>query len=553
MGTLGQLSQSYLARLRGVSSSTWMLAAALIVIMLMGLFLVGLYAGRADMVPLPITLSGESHGKTVEFLKNQNLQYEDGGSVILVNRESRDQIVSQLSEASVITPDQIDFDRLINDERMFLTKGQQRTRTRVATQNVLARMISQMSNINTATVVISGDEDHIGIGRAFVPRTASVTVVPASGPLSPPAVDAIARMVAGSTSGLKATDVSVIDAGTGRAMAARPQDSMSLTRNMETKLATEKMALSRLEDALGYIPGIRISVNAVVESREIVRETTSYEDPKLGVTKEMLSESIRSEGGMGQEPGIRANAGLRVTMPMAQASAGGPRSSDSTERVDSVPAFGRSDQRVIDPGGYALEINASIGVPWSYYATLYRQRSGLGPTDPVGGADFDQLVEASLEAIEVQVLPLIDTGSSEGSQQGEVTVNVFEDVAVSTASSDPISSASWATAATPGIYSTGGLILLIVAALGMMFLMVRRVGQNVVTSTESMVAAEPGLLVDDVDVIGEVDDADVVLDGVEINNDEVRRKVMLDQIREAVQAHPEESASVLRRWTRTET
>ena len=124
MGTLGQLSQSYLTRLeRDVSSSTWMLAAALIVIMLMGLFLVGLYAGRADMVPLPITLSGESHGKTVEFLKNQNMEYQDGGNTILVNRDNRDQIVSQLSEASVITPDQIDFDRLINDERMFLTKG----------------------------------------------------------------------------------------------------------------------------------------------------------------------------------------------------------------------------------------------------------------------------------------------------------------------------------------------------------------------------------------------------------------------------------------------
>ena len=62
-----------------------------------------------------------------------------------------------------------------------------------------------------------------------------------------------------------------------------------------------------------------------------------------------------------------------------------------------------------------------------------------------------------------------------------------------------------------------------------------------------------GILAEDVDVIGEVDDADVVLDGIEIQNEEVRRKVMLDQIREAVQARPEESASVLRRWTRTET
>ena len=86
----------------------------------------------------------------------------------------------------------------------------------------------------------------------------------------------------------------------------------------------------------------------------------------------------------------------------------------------------------------------------------------------------------------------------------------------------------------------------------MMALMLRRVG--VVTHEARPVneAIGTGLLVEDVDVIGEVDDADVVLDGIEINNEEVRRRVMLDQIREAVQARPEESASVLRRWTRTE-
>ena len=82
--------------------------------------------------------------------------------------------------------------------------------------------------------------------------------------------------------------------------------------------------------------------------------------------------------------------------------------------------------------------------------------------------------------------------------------------------------------------------------------MLRRVG--VVTHEARPVneAIGTGLLVEDVDVIGEVDDADVVLDGIEINNEEVRRRVMLDQIREAVQSRPEESASVLRRWTRTE-
>ena len=554
MTNSGDTTRTYLDRLRGLSVPTRMLAGAVAVILAMGFFLVSLYAGRSTMVPLPVTLSSDAKVRTVAYLSSRNLDFEDTGSAILVKQDDRDQIVSQLNEAAVITPDQIDFDKMVNDERMFLTKGQQRTRTRVATQNVLARMISQMSQVRTATVVISGEDDHIGIGRAFIPRTASVTVVTESEPLNSEGVDAIARMVAGSIAGLKAESVSVIDARTGRAMAARSGDAMASTRNMETKLAAEKMAHSRLQESLGYIKGIRISVNAVVESREIVRETTSYEDPKLGVTQETLSESTRTTPMNGREPGIRANSGLRVTMPLPIAAQSGPASADTSERVESVPAFGRSDQRVIDPGGYALEINASIGIPRSYFVALQKQRSGSSSGQSPESDSMEKLMESTLESIELQVMPLIATGSAEGMRRGEVTVAVFDDVAVlAETSSFAAVSGGWQEASIWATWlPTAGLLLLAGLAVGMMALMLRRVG--VVTHEARPVneAIGTGLLVEDVDVIGEVDDADVVLDGIEINNEEVRRRVMLDQIREAVQSRPEESASVLRRWTRTE-
>ena len=551
MQTATDMMKAYLDRLRGVSMSTRMLAGAIVVILLMSFFLVSLYASRSAMVPLPVTLTGDARARTVTYLGNQGLEYEDTGSVLLVKRDDRDQIVTQLSEAAVITPDQIDFDRLIQDERMFLTKGQQRTRTRVATQNVLGRMISQMGSIQSATVVISGEDEHVGIGRAFVPRTASVTVVTTSGPLAPAAVDAIARMVAGSISGLKAESVSVIDARTGRAMSARSDDAMASTRNMEIKLAAEKMAAERLREALGYIGGIRISVNAVVETRERVREITSYEDAKLGITQETLSESSRSDPSRSQEPGIRANAGLRITTPLPMTPPSGPSSSDSTERVQSVPAFGRSDQRVIDPGGYALEINASIGIPRSYFDALHQQRAGAG--EPGTAMPFDAFMEGTLESIELQVLPLIATGSAEGSRRGEVTVSVFDDVAMArtpvaapvTAWSDPAGWTAW--------IPTMGLVVLALMAVAAMLLMLRRVGIGTTVLQDGAEVVEHSLLAEDVDVLGEVDDTDIVLDGIEIDKEEVRRRVMLDQIRDAVQAHPEESASVLRRWTRTET
>ena len=106
-----------------------------------------------------------------------------------------------MNEQSIISPDQIDFDSMVKDESLFLTKGQYRTRTRVATQNVLGRMIGQMANVRSATVVISGDDETVGIGRAFIPRTASVTVLTLADGLTQPAVDSIARMVAARRTG----------------------------------------------------------------------------------------------------------------------------------------------------------------------------------------------------------------------------------------------------------------------------------------------------------------------------------------------------------------
>ena len=76
MGTFRDIARLYAERLRGVSSSTKMLAVSLSIIVVMGLFLVSLYAGTAEMVPLPVTLAGESRSRTVDYLTTRGLVYQ---------------------------------------------------------------------------------------------------------------------------------------------------------------------------------------------------------------------------------------------------------------------------------------------------------------------------------------------------------------------------------------------------------------------------------------------------------------------------------------------
>ena len=147
--TPGDTTRTYLDRLRGLSVPTRMLAGAVAVILAMGFFLVSLYAGRSTMVPLPVTLSSDAKVRTVAYLSSRNLDFEDTGSAILVKQDDRDQIVSQLNEAAVITPDQIDFDKMVNDERMP-TKVSNVPGHVWRPRTSLARMISQMSQVQNS-------------------------------------------------------------------------------------------------------------------------------------------------------------------------------------------------------------------------------------------------------------------------------------------------------------------------------------------------------------------------------------------------------------------
>ena len=97
-----------------------------------------------------------------------------------------------------------------------------------------------------------------------------------------------------------------------------------------------------------------------------------------------------------------------------------------------------------------------------------------------------------------------------------------------------------------------GLGSLAVLSLALMFLMLRRAGT---TSPPEGFDASHGVVDPngaDVEVVDEVEDYQVVLEGVEIGDEAVRRSVMLEQLTASVESNQEEVANVLRRWVRTE-
>jgi flagellar M-ring protein FliF len=565
MQSLQRTLHSIAAQLRGLPPTAKMLIGSLVIILVMSLFLVSLYAGRQEMVPLGLRadVSNTVKAQAVDYLDVRDIPYEDRGGDLLVPADRKIAVLAQLTEQQLIDGDSINFDSLIADESPFRTRDQTRQRYLIVKMNVLGGMISQMTGIERAQVVIDQPEAGPGIGRSSVAASASVAVQTRGGELAQQQVDAIAHLVARSHAGLRPDNVAVIDARTGRSLSARSPEALTAGRYLEVKQAAEMHVKSALNQALNYIPGVLVSVNAQMDTTEVLQTISSFDEPKIGVTNESNRTMTSTSSPPAAEPAVRSNTGVNIT-----ALRSGAQTSDERNDTSSVPAFGKRDSQVRDPRGYPLKINASVGVPRSYFDRLIQQAApppaggngeGAAPAVPAPAADpaaFDAFVQREIEKIRAYLEPLIDTQAIENAVAGTVMVSMIPDFAPAAPGAAEITSVSNSMLAgsvdgdTVKTVSLGGLALLSVA---MMFMMVRRASArpDLPTAAE-LVGMPPALTASDTDLIGEADEASAALEGVELTDDAMRRQQMLEQITSMVQSTPEEAAGLLRKWIKSE-
>ena len=561
-----QTFQSIQQQLTGLPATVRLLIGSLMVILVLSLFLVAQLAGRPSMVPLPIDLDPEGRDAALAYMERADIPFEERNGRLLVPLEQKYTVLAQLTDHQVITGAQINFDTLIEQDSPFLTREQNRKRWLIAKMNVLSAMISRIRGIQRATVVID-QPDRIGFGKSHVVPTASVNVVPSGGALTSSQVEAIAHLVAGSHPGLRAADVQVIDAKSGRRHQLRTDDELSGARYLEVKRDAEKHVRATIEDALAYIPGVRVNVNAMVDTRQVVQRSDRYEDPKIGP----LSESNRiidsTQQSLAAEPGIRPNTGVAI-------SRAGTGSRMTDERSDSTlrPVFPKDSTHVQDNKGYALKVNATIGVPRSYFVGKYRQEKGEPEADPDDTA-LQPTVSDEKEQIRAAVVPLIDTAAFKDAIPGTVIVSMISDFGPTGPALGPAigtPGTSWALAPSGGggggggggsdgggfdvgLFRYAGLVGLVLLSLAMMFLMVRKAGarEELPTAAE-IVGGPPPLRTDQGDIVGEAEESTLALEGVEMDDTALRRQQMLDQISEMVKQNPDEVAGLMRRWIRVE-
>ena len=69
-------------------------------------------------------------------------------------------------------------------------------------------------------------------------------------------------------------------------------------------------------------------------------------------------------------------------------------------------------------------------------------------------------------------------------------------------------------------------------------------------SAEELAGVPPKLESDDAEIVGEADEATPALEGMELDDDHLRRAQMLEQLNEMASREPAELSGILRRWMR---
>ncbi len=361
--------------------------------------------------------------------------YEIRGTQILIPRGQRDRYMAALADGNALPPNiHTVLRKAIQDTSPFLTKQQQADRMKIAIQETLALIISQMRGIENAYVLYT--TEITGTFRKDKTTTASVSIKPAVNErLDDAQVSAIRHLVAAAIAG-KPAQVNVIDLNGSIHYGGDSENGVSAHENIYAvlKRSYEQEWKAKILNTLSYIPGIKVTPNVELD-RDRINRTTSIKYDAKPVALQQLDESSSSKregAGPGGRPGFVSQGAVLNT----SATLAGSRAAGSTEDTEesktvttSVPS---TEQTELEKLGFTPQrVTVSITVPSSHYEKLWTKRNppeeGQQPQTPDENAltALRQEVETTVKKTVAILLPQPTDGTE---ATDLVTVAVLDDL-----------------------------------------------------------------------------------------------------------------------------
>ena len=545
--------QDVLRRIGGMDTSARLLVGSILVILTMGLFLVSQYAASPAMSS--VTVKPEDAMVVLQTIQDHGYAAEDAGNgTILVEARNKAAIRKYVEEAGYSIEAAADAE-LEQGGGQWVSNAEREQMQRTIRIRRAERAIAMDPKIKDVSIVLSGGgRTQLGL-KGPKPR-AAVTVEMRSGALDREMAETIA-MQALVEDGLELGNVTVVEAGGasfrfGDESGGGRRDYLVQMRAFEREVSQKLGVIVR-----AAFPQASVAVNAQVLVAEIDEESVAFEKPAKGDSYVATDESETPiPGSGGGRPGFRSNAGVSG-VGAASLGGGGSIAKRSTSENVIDNRFPGTRTRTREFANHPVKIAATVLLPTQAVESILRQE--LGEEAEIGQAQIDARVDAVRTLLQQSLTPLVDSSEFRDGTSGEVVVQALpfaEYMPIATAGvgggvGDMIEGVTGGDALQA--LKNAGLVGLSLLSLAMMFMMVRRSGGGDVLPTAEELAGVPPVLEDDeTEVVGEADEAAPALVGVELDDEELRRKQMLEQLNQLVKKDPADVAALLRRWMRTE-
>lgn len=547
-----------------MTASQKLLLASLTVIAVMTLFLVSQYTAKPSLVEL---MAADGQMDTVRSLQAGGFEAKIVDGKVLIPAAQQRYALSYLAESGQLPGDTtLLFSNLIQSQDWKASNAQHRQQANIAKQNELAIILSGFSNINKASVILDVPMSS-GLGRASRAPTASVTLYTRSGgAVSQSTVDAAARTVSGSVSGLIPSNVQVVDGSTGRARTTSDDESQASSRYLEYQTQVEKHTKQKIEGLFGHIPGVIVSITARVDVTKVQSTENYFLAPKDGtvsglITSESSTDQNTSQTTQGAEPGVRSNQAVSINT----GSPAGISNTDNTGDKLFQNAIGQRTTNVIDPRGMPTHLSASVIFPQEYIKGIIAESrpvvEGEDP-QPVTSDEAQSFFDLEKTKLESLIIPhLVGVGAKGETTDGTLTVSMAS-FGMALSNGGTIQSAGFMGSLAGGSGGGGGGMLgssgkmietalvgvLAFISLAMMLLMVKRSSKKIELPSAQELVGVPPHLESVGDLVGEASEGEHVMTGIEIDDQIVQVQQLRDQVSQLIQQDPASAAGLVERW-----
>lgn len=581
MGALQRAIDTIRRQLAGLSLTHWIIVACLATIAVLTLVIVASMSSGVANVELLQSGTLVEKQRAADQLSAVGIGAKFQEGRLMVPNAKSLAARQFLAQAGGLPKDRaLYFETLISKQNWMNSRQANEQNYRMALQNELSRMIEGFTGVESATVLMEIPEAQ-GLGSAMRKPTASVSVKSSSGQSIPQAViDGIANIVSGSVAGLTIDHINITDAGTGAKRSVSSDESQASLLALDNSQRVERQAREKLAELLSYIPGVQVAVTASVDVTRSVAEVQSYLPEKNGtvqLTRKTTTTNTNSNEASGGAavPGVEANQAADITRG---AGGGGSKTENNDETVENENKFGSRTERTVDPKGQSTSVAVSVLVPKGYVVRLM-QDAAAGSASATPGtkppvppeADVLKKFEGEIkpgivEQLSNHVRAMISQANAKLKPE-ELTRLVSESVAVAMIPADiPPVVAPQSASLLGGLSGGGGgggmlsggmiekvaLAVLSLIAMGMMLSVVKKAARKAETPTAEEIVGLPPALDGAADVIGEADESETAMAGIEVGEGEMQAAKILEQVGELVEENPEGAAKLVSRWINVE-